>query len=165
MSSVRVRLPDGSERQVPTGSTYKDVALSIGAGLAKAALAAKENGKLIDLTRPVSDGAQLEIITAKNTEGLEVIRHSTAHVLAMAVQKLWPGTQVTIGPVIEHGFYYDFLFPNDVRINDKDLETIEQEMTAIVKADLAVKRDVLTREQALDRFEKLGEQFKCEIIR
>lgn len=165
MSSVRVRLPDGSERQIQSGATYKDVALSIGAGLAKAALAAKENGKLIDLTRTVKDGAQLEIITAKNAEGLEVIRHSTAHVLAMAVQKLWPGTQVTIGPVIEHGFYYDFLFPKEVKINDKDLETIEKEMAAIVKADHPVHRDVVTRDEALNRFDRLGEQFKCEIIR
>lgn len=165
MSVVQVRLPDGSQRQVQSGSTYKDVALSIGAGLAKAALAAKENGKVVDLTRIVTDGAQLEIITSKSPEGLEVLRHSTAHVLAMAVQKLWPGTQVTIGPVIDHGFYYDFLFPKDVKISDKDLEKIEEEMRAIVKADHGVKREVLSRESALSRFEKLGEHFKCEIIR
>lgn len=165
MSLVQVKLPDGSQRQIHSGATYKDVALAIGAGLAKAALAAKENGKVIDLTRVVSDGAELEIITGKSPEGLEVIRHSTAHVLAMAVQKLWPGTQVTIGPVVDHGFYYDFLFPKDTKISDKDLEKIEIEMRAIIKADHPVKREVLSREAALSRFESLGELFKCEIIR
>jgi threonyl-tRNA synthetase len=165
MSSVRVRLPDGSERQFQPGATYKDVALSIGAGLAKAALAAKENGKLVDLTRSVVDQVALEIVTGKSAEGLEVIRHSTAHVLAMAVQKLWPGTQVTIGPVVEHGFYYDFLFPKDVKISDKDLEKIEAEMHAIVKADHAVRREAVSRDEALRRFTALGEHFKCEIVK
>jgi threonyl-tRNA synthetase len=165
MSSVRVRLPDGSERQFQPGATYKDVALSIGAGLAKAALAAKENGKLVDLTRSVVDQVALEIVTPKSAEGLEVIRHSTAHVLAMAVQKLWPGTQVTIGPVVEHGFYYDFLFPKDVKISDKDLEKIEAEMHAIVKADHAVRREAVSRDEALRRFTTLGEHFKCEIVK
>lgn len=164
MSSVRVRLPDGSERQFQPGATYKDVALSIGAGLAKAALAAKENGKVVDLMHPVADQATIEIVTGKSAEGVEVIRHSTAHVLAMAVQKLWPGTQVTIGPVIEHGFYYDFLFPKDVKISDKDLETIEGEMHAIIKADHAVRREAVSRDEAQRRFAKLGEHFKCEIV-
>ena len=104
MAQVKVRLPDGSERQYEAGVTYFDVAKSIGAGLAKAALAVKANGKLVDVTLPLTSDTDLEIVTGKSADGLEIIRHSTAHVLAMAVQKLWPTTQVTIGPVVDYGF-------------------------------------------------------------
>lgn len=165
MSQVRVRLPDGSERHYPAGTTGEQVAKSIGAGLAKAALAMKANGKILDITAPLAGDTELEIITGKSSEGLDVIRHSTAHVLAMAVQKLWPGTQVTIGPVIENGFYYDFHFPEGVKISDKDLERIESEMKAIVKADHRVEREVVTRDEAVRRFQELGEKFKVEIVK
>lgn len=164
MPQVKVRLPDGSERQYEAGTTFAEVAQSIGAGLAKAALAVKANGKERDMFMPITQDVDLEILTNKSAGGLDVIRHSTAHILAMAVQKLWPGTQVTIGPVIENGFFYDFAFPEGVKINDKDLERIEKEMEAIVKADHKVHREVVTREDAVKRFEKLGETFKVEIV-
>ena len=164
MAQVKVRLPDGSERQYEAGVTYFDVAKSIGAGLAKAALAVKANGKLVDVTLPLTSDTDLEIVTGKSADGLEIIRHSTAHVLAMAVQKLWPTTQVTIGPVVDYGFYYDFKFPDGVKINDKDLEAIEVEMKKIVKADHPVSREVVSRDEAVRRFEKLGETFKVELI-
>src|SRR5438105_152801 len=115
MADIRVKLPDGSEKLHKAGQTYADVAQGIGAGLAKAALGVKANGQLRDMTAPLTGDVTIEILTSKSAEGLEIIRHSTAHVLAMAVQKLWPGTQVTIGPVIEHGFFYDFLFPDNVK--------------------------------------------------
>lgn len=164
-AEVKVKLPDGSERRYPTGTTYFEVAKSIGAGLAKAALAVKADGKIRDLNTKMDQDVDLAIITSKDAEGLEVIRHSTAHVLAMAVQKLWPGTQVTIGPIIENGFYYDFLFPEGVKLSDKDLEKIEAEMTAIQKADHAVFREEVTLPEAVQRFEKLGEKFKVEIVK
>ncbi len=118
----------------------------------------------MDLSQPVGVDTDLEILTAKSADGLEVIRHSTAHVLAMAVQKLWPGTQVTIGPVVDNGFYYDFKFPDEVKINDKDLERIEAEMKAIVKADLKIAREVVSRNEAVRRFDALGEKFKVELV-
>ena len=164
MSQVHVRLPDGSKRSYSPEATFAEVAQSIGAGLAKAALAVKANGKLVDLSQPVGVDTDLEILTAKSADGLEVIRHSTAHVLAMAVQKLWPGTQVTIGPVVDNGFYYDFKFPDEVKINDKDLERIEAEMKAIVKADLKIAREVVSRNEAVRRFDALGEKFKVELV-
>lgn len=165
MSQVSVRLPDGSERQFAAGSSFYDVALAIGPGLAKAALAVKADGKQLDLNRTFDRDTQLEIITGKSEAGLEIIRHSTAHVLAMAVQKLWPGTQVTIGPTIENGFYYDFAFPEGVRISEKDFDKIEAEMAAIVKADHPVKREVVSRDEAIKRFAALKETFKVEIIK
>jgi len=164
MSQVKVRLPDGSERAYEAGTTGAQVAQSIGAGLARAALAIKVDGKVKDLATPLTHDTALEIVTGKNPEGVEVLRHSTAHVLAMAVQKLWPGTQVTIGPVIENGFYYDFLFPEGVKLSDKDLERIEQEMKALVKADHTVSREVVSHSEAVSRFADLGEKFKVEII-
>ncbi len=164
MSQVTVKLPDGSKRQYPTGTTYAEVAQSIGAGLAKAALAVKANGQQRDLFIPMTSDVDLEIITNKSPDALEVIRHSTAHVLAMAVQKLWPGTQVTIGPVIENGFFYDFAFPEGVKISDKDFEKIEAEMQKIVKADHKVVRTIVSREEAIKRFTALGEHYKVEII-
>lgn len=165
MSEVSIRLPDGSERKIDKNATFYDVAKSIGAGLAKAALAVKANGRTRDLTATVDENTDLEIITNKSAEGLEVIRHSTAHILAMAVQKLWPGTQVTIGPVIENGFYYDFAFKDGVKISESDFPKIEAEMAAIVKADLPVYREVLSRDEAVARFNKLGESYKVEIIK
>jgi len=166
VSQVNVKLPDGSTRTYEAGqTTFMDVAKSIGAGLARAAIAVRANGKLTDLSRSLTTNTDLEIITSKSPDANDVIRHTTAHVLAMAVQKLWPGTQVTIGPVIENGFYYDFGFPAGVKISDNDLERIEKEMLAICKADHAVQREVLTRENAVKTFDDLGEKFKVEIIR
>lgn len=165
MTQVNIRLPDGSERQVDSSATFMDVAKSIGPGLAKAALAVKANGVQRDMTATVGVDTTLEIITAKSDDGLEVIRHSTAHILAMAVQKLWPGTQVTIGPVIENGFFYDFAFQDMIKISETDFEKIEKEMAAIIKADHPVARQVLSRSQAIEKFTRLGESYKVEIIK
>jgi threonyl-tRNA synthetase len=160
---MHVQLPDGSQREVQDGATVADVAASIGRGLAKAAIAGKVNGKVVDVYTPVPDDAKIEIVTPKSEAGLDTIRHSTAHLMAMAVQELFPGTQVTIGPVIENGFFYDF--GTDRPFTDEDLRRIEEKMTEIVKRDLPVRREVLTREQAIDTFEKLGEKYKVEIIK
>ena len=160
---MQVELPDGSKREVPDGATLADVAASIGRGLAKAAIAGKVNGKVVDVYTPVSDNAKIEIVTPKSEAGLDTIRHSTAHLMAMAVQELFPGTQVTIGPVIDNGFFYDF--GTDRPFTDDDLRRIEEKMTEIVKRDLPVRREEWSREQAIDVFEKLGEKYKVEIIK
>ena len=160
---MHVELPDGSKREVQDGATVADVAASIGRGLAKAAIAGKVNGKVVDVYAPVSDNAKIEIVTPKSEAGLDTIRHSTAHLMAMAVQELFPGTQVTIGPVIENGFFYDF--GTDRPFSDDDLRRIEEKMSEIVKRDLPVKREEWSREEAIDTFEKLGEKYKVEIIK
>ncbi|HKO01767.1 MAG TPA: threonine--tRNA ligase [Thermoanaerobaculia bacterium] len=160
---MHVQLPDGSQREVPEGATVADVAASIGKGLAKAALAGKINGKVVDVYAPVHDGAKVEIVTPKSAEGLDTIRHSTAHLMANAVQELFPGTQVTIGPVIENGFFYDFGAARP--FTDEDLRRIEEKMTELVKRDLPVRREEWSREEAIETFEKLGEKFKVEIIK
>jgi threonyl-tRNA synthetase len=148
---------------VPDGATVADVAASIGRGLAKAAIAGKVNGKVVDVYTPVSDNARIEIVTPKSEAGLDTIRHSTAHLMAMAVQELFPGTQVTIGPVIDNGFFYDF--GTDRPFTDEDLRNIEAKMSEIVKRDLPIRREVLTRDEAIETFEKLGEKYKVEIIK
>ena len=140
-----------------------DVAASIGKGLAKAAIAGKVNGKVVDVYTPVPDDAKIEIVTPKSEAGLDTIRHSTAHLMAMAVQELFPGTQVTIGPVIENGFFYDF--GTDRPFSDDDLRLIEEKMSEIVKRDLPVRREELSRDEAIATFEKLGEKYKVEIIK
>lgn len=150
-------------REVPEGATVADVAAAIGKRLAKDALGGKVNGKAVDVYAPVSDGAKVEIITPKSEAGLDTIRHSTAHLMAMAVQELFPGTQVTIGPVIENGFFYDFA--TDRPFLDDDLRRIEEKMHEIAKRDLPVRREEWTREQAISTFEKLGENYKVEIIK
>ena len=160
---MHVQLPDGSQREVQDGATVADVASAIGRRLAKDALAGKVNGRIVDVYTPVPDNAKVEIVTPKSDAGLETIRHSTAHLMAMAVQALFPGTQVTIGPVIENGFFYDF--GTDRPFTDEDLRRIEEKMTEIVKRDLPVRREVLSRDQAIDTFEKLGETYKVEIIK
>lgn len=160
---MHVQLPDGSQREVQDGATVADIAASIGKGLAKAALAGKINGKVVDVYAPVPDNAKIEIVTPKSEAGLDTIRHSTAHLMAMAVQELFPGTQVTIGPVIENGFFYDF--GTDRPFTDEDLRRIEEKMTEIVKRDLPVRREEWNREQAIETFEKLGEKYKVEIIK
>src|ERR1700756_5080278 len=160
---MHVQLPDGSQREIQDGATVADVAASIGKGLAKAAIAGRVNGKVVDVYTPVPDQARVEIVTPKSEAGLDTIRHSTAHLMAMAVQELFPGTQVTIGPVIENGFFYDF--GTDRPFSDDDLRRIEEKMSEIVKRDLPVKREEWSREEAIDTFEKLGEKYKVEIIK
>jgi threonyl-tRNA synthetase len=160
---MNVQLPDGSLREVPENATIADVAASIGKRLAKDAIAGKIDGKVVDVSTPVPDGAKVEIVTAKTEEGIDTIRHSTAHLMAMAVQELFPGTQVTIGPVIENGFYYDF--GTDRPFTEDDLRRIEEKMQEIVKRDLPVHREVWSRDEAIATFEKLGEQYKVDIIK
>jgi threonyl-tRNA synthetase len=160
---MNVQLPDGSMREVPENATVADVAASIGKRLAKDAIAGKVNGKIVDVYAPVADGAKVEIVTPKSEAGLDTIRHSTAHLMANAVQELFPGTQVTIGPVIENGFFYDF--GTDRPFSDEDLRRIEEKMQEIAKRDLPVRREEWTRDQAIAMFEKMGEQYKVEIIK
>src|SRR5262249_20852991 len=157
---MQVQLPDGSIREVPQNATVADVAASIGKRLAKDAIAGKVNGKVVDVYASVPDGAKIEIVTPKSEEGLDTIRHSTAHLMAMAVQELFPGTQVTIGPVIEHGFFYDFGAARP--FSDEDLRRIEDKMQEIVKRDLPVRREEWSRENAIKTFAGLGEKFKVE---
>jgi len=145
---------------VPEGATAMDAAAKIGSGLAKAAVAARLNGELVDLASPVADGDALEIITGSSEEGLEVLRHSASHVLADAVMELYPGTQLGIGPAIADGFYYDFLLPGS--ISDSDLERIEEKMREIVKAKAPFQRTELSREEARERF--AGQRFKLELL-
>ncbi|MBS3959947.1 MAG: TGS domain-containing protein, partial [Xanthomonadaceae bacterium] len=159
---IAITLPDGSQRQYPPGTTVADVAASIGAGLAKATLAGKVDGKLVDASFPLNADATLEIVTEKSPEALDVLRHSTAHLLAQAVQRLYPGAQVTIGPVIDKGFYYDFAF--DRPFTTDDLPKIEAEMAKIVAEQLPVSRTVKSRDEAIAFFRGLGEHFKAEII-
>jgi threonyl-tRNA synthetase len=160
---MQVQLPDGSKKEVPENATVADVAAAIGKGLAKAAIAGRIDGKTVDVYARVPDGAKIEIVTPKSEAGLDTIRHSTAHLMAMAVQELFPGTQVTIGPVIENGFYYDFA--TERPFTEEDLRRIEEKMSEIVKRDLPIKREEWSREEAIRTFEKLGEKFKVEIIK
>ncbi len=160
---MHVELPDGSRKEVPDNATVADVALAIGKGLAKAAIAGKVNGKSVDLSATVPDGARVEIITPKSDAGIDTIRHSTAHLMAMAVQELFPGTQVTIGPVIENGFFYDFA--TDRPFAEEDLRRIEEKMAEIAKRDLPVSREEWSRDEAIRTFDEAGEKFKVEIIK
>jgi threonyl-tRNA synthetase len=160
---MNVQLPDGSMKEVPADATVADVAAAIGRRLAKDALAGRIDGKVVDVYAPVPEGAKVEIITPKSEAGLDTIRHSTAHLMAMAVQELFPGTQVTIGPVIENGFFYDF--GTDRPFTDDDLRRIEEKMQEIVKRDLPVRREEWSRDEAIALFEKLGETYKVEIIK
>ena len=159
---VQITLPDGSLREFPGPVTVAEVASSIGAGLAKAALGGKVNGQLVDTSFSMTSNAQLAIVTAKDPEGLELIRHSTAHLLAYAVKDLFPEAQVTIGPVIENGFYYDFSYSRP--FTPEDLVTIEKRMTELSNKDEAVVRRVLPRDEAVTFFKGLGEHYKAEII-
>jgi threonyl-tRNA synthetase len=157
-----IRLPDGSKRQFESDITVADVAQNIGAGLARAALAGRVNDQLVDLSFVIREDSDLAIITDKNSEGLEVIRHSTAHLLAYAVKELFPDAQVTIGPVIEHGFYYDFSYSRP--FTPEDLEKIEKKMTEIASRDLPITRKVLPRNDAVEYFKSIKENYKAEII-
>ena len=157
-----IRLPDGSKRQFESDVTVAEVAQNIGAGLARAALAGRVNDQLVDLSFVIREDSDLAIITDKNPEGLEVIRHSTAHLMAYAVKELFPDAQVTIGPVIEHGFYYDFSYTRP--FTPEDLEKIEKKMTEIVNRDLPITRKVLPRNDAVKYFKSIKENYKAEII-
>ena len=159
---VQITLPDGSLREFPGPVTVAEVASSIGAGLAKATLGGKVNGQLVDASYPISQNASLSIVTAKDAEGLELIRHSTAHLLAYAVKSLFPQAQVTIGPVIENGFYYDFSFERP--FTPEDLVAIEKRMSELAAKDEQVVRRVLPRDDAVSYFKSLGEHYKAEII-
>jgi threonyl-tRNA synthetase len=157
-----IRLPDGSKRQFEGDVTVAEVAQNIGTGLARAALAGRVNDQLVDLSFVIREDSDLAIITDKNPEGLEVIRHSTAHLLAYAVKELFPDAQVTIGPVIEHGFYYDFSYSRP--FTPEDLESIEKKMTEIANRDLPITRKVLLRNDAVKYFKSIKENYKAEII-
>ncbi|MBS1892383.1 MAG: TGS domain-containing protein, partial [Actinobacteria bacterium] len=155
---IVVKLPDGKPLELPAGATGADVAAAIGPGLAKAALAIKVNGALRDLTAPLPEpGAEVAIVTDRDPEGLELIRHDAAHVMAEAVTDLYPGTKVTIGPAIESGFYYDFEFPEGVRITEDDLPKIEKAMQKHIAADEHFTRRDVPVGEAIQIFGSKGE--------
>jgi threonyl-tRNA synthetase len=157
-----ITLPDGSERQFENATTGAEIAASIGEGLARAAVAVKVDGEMYDLTRDIDQDVKLEIITRDSDDGLELLRHDAAHVLAEAVKELWPETQVTIGPAIENGFYYDF--SREEPFTEDDLATIEKRMQDIVDRDEEIQREVWDRDEAVDFFRGIGEEYKAEII-
>ena len=157
-----IRLPDGSERKFDAPVTVFDVAQNIGAGLARAALAGKVNGTLVDTSFLISEDSDLAIITDRDADGLDVIRHSMAHLLAYAVKELFPEAQVTIGPVIDNGFFYDFSYKRP--FTPEDLEAIEKRMAELAKRDIPVTRKVLPRDEAVAYFKSIGEHYKAEII-
>jgi threonyl-tRNA synthetase len=159
---ITITLPDGSKRPFETPPSVYDVAASIGAGLAKAALAGKVDGRLVDTAYTIASDASLEIVTEKHPDALDILRHSSAHLLAQAVQRLYPGAQVTIGPVIDNGFYYDFAYERP--FTPEDLPKIEAEMAKIIQEAHAVSRSVKSRDEAVAYFKSLGEHYKAEII-
>lgn len=159
---IKVTLPDGAVREYEDGARPYDVAVSISNSLAKKALAAKVDGELYDLMRPLDGDVDLALVTAKDPEGLELIRHDAAHILAQAVQDLYPGTQVTIGPVIDDGFYYDFA--REEPFSSEDFEKIEKKMAQIIDADYPIVREVWEKDQAIEKFKSIGEDYKAQII-
>ena len=160
--SIVITLPDSSKREYPQAVTVAEVAASIGTGLAKAALAGRVDGRLVDMSCLIEQDAQLAIVTDKDADGLEVIRHSTAHLLAYAVKDLFPEAQVTIGPVIDNGFYYDFAYTRP--FTPEDLAAIEKRMAELAKKDFPVTREVVARDEAVKFFTGLGEHYKAELI-
>jgi threonyl-tRNA synthetase len=162
MADIHVTLPDGSTRVLSEGATVADLAASIGAGLAKAAIAGRVDGELVDVAAALHEGARVEIITEKSPEALEIIRHSASHLMAQAVKELFPAAKVTIGPAIESGFYYDF----DVEqpFTPEDLERIEARMAELAKADTRIERSVLSSADAIRKFDEMGEPYKRELI-
>ena len=159
---LNIRLPDGSSKSFPGPVTVAEIAQAIGPGLARAALAGKVDGKLVDTSYRVESDADLAIVTPKSPEGLDILRHSTSHLMAQAVQELFPGAQVTIGPVIENGFYYDFSYKRP--FTPEDLAAIEKRMHEIANKNLEVKRKIMSRDEAVAFFESIGEKYKAEII-
>lgn len=167
MSQLTVTLPDGSQRSLEAGATGADLAADIGKGLAKAALAVEVDGVLHDLGRPLPDGASVSVVTADSDTGLDMLRHSTAHVMAQAVMDLFGKDTVRlgIGPTIKNGFYYDFDFDDGRRLKEEDLAAIEARMTEIIRADQAFVREEVPRDQALAHWEARGDRYKCDLIR
>ncbi|HIM72650.1 MAG TPA: TGS domain-containing protein, partial [Alphaproteobacteria bacterium] len=161
-NNVAVTLPDGNTRRFLAGVTAGEVAAHIGPGLAKAALAARIDGKLVDLSSKIGSDAAVSIVTVKDDDALELLRHDAAHVLAEAAKELWPDIQVTIGPVIKDGFYYDFA--RSEPFTPDDLVNLEQRMHEIVSRDEAITREIWDREHAIDFFSSIGEQYKAEIV-
>jgi threonyl-tRNA synthetase len=159
---LNIRLPDGSSKSFPGPLTVAEIAQAIGPGLARAALAGKVDGKLVDTSYRVESDADVAIVTPKSPEGLEILRHSTSHLMAQAVQELFPGAQVTIGPVIENGFYYDFSYKRP--FTPEDLAAIEKRMREIAGKDLKVERKTMARDEAVEFFKSIGEKYKAEII-
>ena len=159
---LKIKLPDGAVKDFPGPVTVAEVAQTIGAGLARAALAGKVNGRLVDTSRRIESDAELAIVTDRSPEGVEILRHSAAHLLAHAVKDLFPDAQVTIGPVIENGFYYDFAYKRP--FTPEDLVAIEKKMAELSKKDFAVTRKVLPRSDAVKFFLDQGEIYKAEII-
>ncbi|MDL2059216.1 threonine--tRNA ligase [Mesosutterella sp. AGMB02718] len=160
---IEITLPDGSKRQYEGAQTVAQIAASIGAGLARAAIAGRVDGQLVDLSTPVDHSAAVSIVTASDEDGLQIIRHSTAHLMAQAVKQLYPSVQVTIGPAIENGFYYDF--SSKKPFTQEDLAAIEQRMDEIVRQDLPITRREVSREEAVKFFESEGEHYKVELVR
>ncbi|MCK5920120.1 MAG: TGS domain-containing protein, partial [Methylococcales bacterium] len=159
---LAISLPDGSKRQFDGAVTVMDVAQAIGPGLGKAALAGRVDDRIVDCGYEIADDASVSIITGRDEEGLEIIRHSTAHLLAQAVKRIFPDVQVTIGPVIEDGFYYDFSYERP--FTPEDLERIEKEMHEIVGEGIDVNRNVMDRQPAVEYFSQRGEAYKAQII-
>jgi len=163
MSQLTISLPDGAKREYEQGATVEDVAGSISPGLKKKAIAGKVNGKVVDLYSPIQEGDKVEIITPESPEALEVVRHSTAHLMAQAIKRLYSDVKLGIGPVIQEGFYYDMDLP--VSITPEDLPKIEKEMQKIIQENLPIRRKEVTREEALQIYEELGDHLKLELIR
>ena len=163
-SQVKVELPDGSELALEPGATGADAAAAIGAGLAKAALAIKPDGELMDLAAPLKGGETIEIVTDRSPEALELIRHDTAHVLAEAVLELWPDAKISIGPPIAEGFYYDIEFPSGDGPGEDDLERIEEQMRKHVAADEPFTRRDIGTDEAIEHFKKERQDYKVELI-
>ena len=161
---MHVILPDGSQKELPDGASGADLAAAIGPGLARAALAIKVGGEVRDLARPLADGDEVAIVTNRDEDSLDLIRHDTAHVLAAAVLDLYPGTKISIGPPIEDGFYYDFEFPDGVTVSDADFEALEAKMREHVKAGEEFVREDVTPDAALERFRTEGQDYKVELI-
>ena len=162
MSDIQITLPDNTVKQVERGSTSGDIARSIGDGLFRASIAAKINGDIVDLEKPIDQNTSIEILTIKNPETHEILLHSTAHLLAQAVKELYPAAKIAIGPALKDRFYYDI--DVDVSINEEELKVIEKKMVEITKKNLQVERMELKRNDALDTFKNMGEDYKVEII-
>ena len=161
---MKALLPDGTELDLEEGATGADAARAIGEGLARAALGIRVDGELRDLEAPLEDGARIEIVTGRDEDGLWLIRHDAAHVLATAVMELYPGVKISIGPPIENGFYYDFEFPDGVKLSEDDFEAIEAKMREHIKADEHFVRDDLPVADAIERFRGEGQDYKVELI-
>ena len=157
-----VTLPDGTVKSYDQSLTVAEIASSIGSGLAKAAIAGEVDGQLVDTSFVIEDDSEVAIVTNKDEKALEVIRHSTAHLLAQATQQIYPKAQVTIGPVIDNGFYYDFAYKDG--FSEQDLAKIEKKMNAIVKQNLPIERMEMTREDAIEFFKSMGEHYKACLL-